>query len=89
MIFYESPYRILKTLQQFADVFGEDRLVSCCREISKLHEESVRGSLAEVILHFTEVEPKGEFVIVLAGKDPKVLKEELKEEKRNRKQSKN
>lgn len=86
MIFYESPYRVLKTLQQFAEVFGEDRQVSCCREISKIHEESVRGSLHEVITHFTEIAPKGEFVIVLAGKDPKVLKEEIKQEKKNRKQ---
>lgn len=78
MIFYESPYRVVKTLQQFAEVFGEDRQVSCCREISKIHEESVRGTLAEVIAHFEEVEPRGEFVIVLAGKDPKQLKEEMK-----------
>ena len=56
--------------------------MSCCREISKIHEESVRGTLAEVIAHFEEVEPRGEFVIVLAGKDPKQLKEELKEKKR-------
>ena len=82
MIFYESPYRVVKTLQQFAEVFGEDRQVSCCREISKLHEESVRGSLAEVIAHFQETEPRGEFVIVLAGKDSKQLKEELKEKRR-------
>lgn len=67
MIFYESPYRLLKTLQQFADIFGEDRHVSVCREISKIHEESVRGTLAEVIQHFTEVEPRGEIVIVVAG----------------------
>lgn len=79
MIFYESPYRVLKTLQQFAEVFGEDRRVSCCREISKMYEESVRGTLAEVIAHFKEVEPKGEFVIVVAGA-PKV-----KEHKRDRK----
>lgn len=79
MIFYESPYRVVKTLQQFAEVFGDDRQVSCCREISKLHEESVRGTLAEVIAHFEETEPRGEFVIVLAGKDPKQLKEEMKE----------
>lgn len=71
MIFYESPYRVLKTLQQFADYFGSDRQVSVCREISKIHEESVRGTLQEVITHFTEHEPKGEFVIVLAGKDKK------------------
>ena len=68
MIFYESPYRVLKTLQQFALTFGGDRHVSVCREISKVHEESVRGTLDEVIAHFTEKEPKGEFVIVLAGK---------------------
>jgi 16S rRNA (cytidine1402-2'-O)-methyltransferase len=55
-------------LQQFALVFGGDRQVSCCREISKVHEESVRGTLDEVIAHFTKKEPKGEFVIVLAGK---------------------
>ena len=71
MVFYESPYRVLKTLQQFAEVFGADRQVSCCREISKVHEESVRGTLQEVIAHFQEHEPKGEFVIVLAGRNPK------------------
>ena len=54
MIFYESPYRLLKTLKQFLDAFGEDRQVSVCREISKLHEESVRGTLSDVIKHFTE-----------------------------------
>ncbi len=67
MVFYESPYRVLKTLQQFAEVFGPDRPVSCCREISKIHEESVRGTLSEVIAHFKEKEPKGEFVIVVGG----------------------
>ena len=67
MIFYESPYRLVKTLQQFATIFGEERQVSVCREISKIHEESVRGTLTEVISHFTEKEPKGEIVIVLAG----------------------
>jgi 16S rRNA (cytidine1402-2'-O)-methyltransferase len=84
MIFYESPYRVLKTLQQFAEVFGEDRNVSCCREISKVHEESVRGRLGDVIAHFTEVEPKGEFVIVLAGIDSKLFKEQIKQEKKNK-----
>lgn len=67
MIFYESPYRLVKTLQQFAEVFGPERPVSVCREISKVHEESVRGTLQEVIAHFTEHAPKGEIVIVLAG----------------------
>jgi len=69
MIFYESPYRVVKTLQQLAEVFGGDRQVSCCREISKVHEESVRGTLAEVIAHFQQTEPRGEFVIVVAGKE--------------------
>ena len=67
MIFYESPYRLVKTLQQFAEVYGGDRQVSVSREISKVHEECVRGSLNEVIAHFKEKEPKGEIVIVLAG----------------------
>ena len=67
MVFYESPYRVVKTLKQFAEVFGEDRKVCCCREISKVHEECVRGTMTEVIDHFTEKEPKGEFVIVVEG----------------------
>ena len=71
MIFYESPYRLVKTLQQFAEVFGAERQVSVCREISKIHEESVRGTLAEVIAHFTEHEPRGEIVIVLQGRNEK------------------
>jgi 16S rRNA (cytidine1402-2'-O)-methyltransferase len=68
MIFYESPYRVVKTLQQFAEAYGGDRQVSVCREISKIHEESVRGTLDEVIAHFKEKEPKGEIVIILGGK---------------------
>ena len=68
IVFYESPYRIVKTLQQFIEVFGPERMVSVCREISKVHEQSVRGSLTEVLAHFTEHEPKGEFVIVLGAK---------------------
>ena len=69
MIFYESPYRLLKTLTQFAEIFGADRPVSVCREISKIHEESVRGTLQEVIAHFTETESRGEIVIILGGKE--------------------
>ena len=78
MIFYESPYRLVKTLQQFAETYGGERQVSVCREISKVHEESVRGSLDEVIAHFKEKEPKGEIVIILAGCDekPKASKKE-------------
>lgn len=68
IIFYESPYRVLKLLQQLAAVFGPDRQASACREISKIHEESVRGTLQELIAHFTETEPRGEFVVVVAGK---------------------
>ena len=69
MIFYESPYRLVKTLTQFAEFFGAERPVSVCREISKIHEESVRGTLTEVIAHFTQNEPRGEIVIVLSGKE--------------------
>lgn len=69
MIFYESPYRLVKTLTQFAELFGPERKVSVCREISKIHEESVRGTLQEVVAHFTADEPRGEIVIVLAGKE--------------------
>ena len=71
MVFYESPYRVLKTLQQFSEVFGANRQVCVCREISKVHEECVRGTLAEVTAHFMEHEPRGEFVIVLAGNNNK------------------
>ncbi|MDD3788004.1 MAG: 16S rRNA (cytidine(1402)-2'-O)-methyltransferase [Petrimonas sp.] len=69
MIFYESPYRVLKTLTQFAEYFGEERYASVSREISKIYEETIRGTLTELIAHFTTNEPKGEFVIVVNGKD--------------------
>ena len=67
MIFYESPHRVVKALTQFIEVFGPDRPVSVCREISKVHEESVRGTLEEVLQHFQTTEPRGEFVIVVGG----------------------
>lgn len=67
MILYESPRRVVKTLEQLCEYFGEDRHVSACREISKLHEESVRGTVKEVLLHFLNNEPKGEFVIIVEG----------------------
>lgn len=67
MIFYESPHRIVKALAQMMEVFGEDRQASVCREISKIHEESVRGTLSEIHAHFLENEPRGEFVIVVGG----------------------
>ena len=71
MIFYESPYRVLKSLVQFAECFGPERQAATVREISKLHEECLRGTLAELIEHFTKNEPRGEFVIVVAGADEK------------------
>ena len=67
MVFYESPRRLVKTLEQFAEVFGPERPCSVAREISKLHEEHVRGTLAEVLAHFQAVEPKGEIVVVVGG----------------------
>ena len=67
LVFYESPHRLVKTLTQFSEVFGPDRQVSVCREISKIHEESVRGTLEEVLIHFTEIPPRGEIVIVMSG----------------------
>lgn len=67
MIFYESPYRIVKSLEQFAETFGEDRKVSITRELSKKFEQTVRGTITEVIAHFKEHEPKGEFVMVVEG----------------------
>lgn len=81
MIFYESPYRLVKTLQQFAEHYGEERQVSVCREISKIHEESVRGTLAEVIAHFTATPPKGEIVIILAGCEEVKTKQKNKNQK--------
>ena len=68
MVFYESPYRVVKCLEQFAEVFGSERRVSVSRELTKKFEQTVRGTVAEVLEHFRTTEPKGEFVIVLAGK---------------------
>lgn len=70
MIFYESPHRLVKTLEQMAEAFGDGRQCSVAREISKLHEEHRRGTLTEVASWFAEHEPKGEIVIVVAGCDP-------------------
>ncbi len=67
MIFYESPYRVLKTLTQLSEVFGVERKAAAVREISKLHEETVRGTLAELVAHFTANEPRGEFVLLVGG----------------------
>lgn len=84
MIFYESPYRVVKTLTQFIEYFGPERQASACREISKIHEESVRGTLAEVLAHFEEIPPKGEFVIVVAGADEKKVKESRRDNNNDR-----
>lgn len=68
MVFYESPHKLLKTLTHFAEYFGEDRPVSVSREQTKLYEETIRGTVAEVLEHFNNKAPKGEFVIVVGGK---------------------
>lgn len=68
MIIYESPYRVAKTLRQLAEAFGPDRRCAACREISKLHEECVRGTLEEVAAHFEANEPRGEFVLIVEGR---------------------
>lgn len=68
MVFYESPHKLLKTLTHFAEYFGEDRPVSVSRELTKLYEETIRGTVAEVLEHFNNKAPKGEFVIVVGGK---------------------
>ena len=87
IIFYESPHRVVKTLQQFAEIFGQDRPVAVCREISKMHEQTVRGTMQEALTHFQEHEPRGEFVIIVGGapttnneskqKDRNIKKEQL------------
>jgi len=68
IILYESPFRVLKTLLQLAEFIGENRKISVSREISKLYEETIRGTLKEVIAHFQVNEPRGEFVIIVSGK---------------------
>ena len=68
MIFYESPFRVVKCLEQLGEVLGMEREVAVSREITKMFEESVRGTLGEVAEHFRQHAPKGEFVIVVAGK---------------------
>lgn len=72
-ILYESPFRLLKTLQQLAEVCGSERQVSVSRELTKIHEENVRGTLADVIEHFSKKEIKGEIVIVLEGREKTIF----------------
>lgn len=80
IVFYESPYRVVKCLEQLAEVFGSERRVAVSRELTKKFEETVRGTLAEVIAHFRQRPPKGEFVIVLAGEGDRVTKNEEEED---------
>ena len=72
MIFYEAPHKLLSTLEDMAAIFGEDRPISLCRELTKLHEEVVRTTLGQAVQKYTEQPPKGEFVLVIAGAEPEV-----------------
>ncbi|MBR4046165.1 MAG: 16S rRNA (cytidine(1402)-2'-O)-methyltransferase [Alistipes sp.] len=76
LVLYESPYRVVKCLEQIAETFGKERRVAVVREITKKFEETVRGTVMEAIAHFKAHEPKGEFVIVVEGYDPKREREE-------------
>jgi 16S rRNA (cytidine1402-2'-O)-methyltransferase len=80
MIFYESPFRVVKCLEQLAEVMGNEREVAVSREITKMFEETVRGTLAEVAEHFRQHTPKGEFVIVVAGNKTKDERRERRDE---------
>ena len=80
MIFYEAPHKLLATLEDMAAVFGADRPISLCRELTKLHEEVVRTTLGEAIAKYTEQPPRGEFVLVVAGTPEKVKEEATAED---------
>ena len=77
MVFYESPHKLLKTLQDFCTVFGSERPMSVSRELSKLHQETLRGSAAQLLEHFQNQAPRGEFVLVLSGMDKKSMKAKI------------
>lgn len=81
IIFYESPHRVVKTLEQLAEAFGGDRPAATCRELSKVHEECLRGTLTELLAHFQGEEPRGEFVLVVGGCPPP-SREEKREARR-------
>ena len=74
MVFYEAPHKLLSTLEDMAEIFGTDRSISLCRELTKLHEEVVRTTLGDAIAKYTDQSPKGEFVLVIAGA-PEAVKE--------------
>ena len=80
MIFYEAPHKLVNTLESMAEVFGEDRSISLCRELTKLHEEVIRTTLGGALSMYAEQPPKGEFVLVVAGAQPKVQKEATPED---------
>ena len=88
MVFYESPYRLVKTLQQFAEFFGPERECSVAREISKKFEEHRRGTLTEVAQWYAEHEPKGEIVIIVAGAEEKRDRQEDKKSKYHKEKEK-
>ena len=69
MVFYESPFRLIKTLEQFIQYFGADRKASVSRELTKVYEETIRGTLEELLQYFTKSTVKGEIVIIVAGKE--------------------
>ena len=71
MIFYVSPHKLIKTLEEFTQFFGAERKASISRELTKIHEQTLRGTLAELLAHFQSQNPKGEFVLSLSGKDTK------------------
>ncbi|MGY3766382.1 16S rRNA (cytidine(1402)-2'-O)-methyltransferase [Vagococcus vulneris] len=79
MIFYESPYRVLKTLQTMKEIFGENRLVTVCRELTKIHEEYVRGTIAELIIHFSQAGVKGECCIIVQASTEENIQDETEE----------
>ena len=68
MILYVSPHKLVKTLSEFATYFGEDRQICVSRELSKMHEENRRGTVKEVLAHFEKIAPRGEIVVIVAGK---------------------
>jgi 16S rRNA (cytidine1402-2'-O)-methyltransferase len=83
LIFYESPHRLRDTLQDLAKVWGSDRQIVLCRELTKLYEEFWRGTIAEAIAHYSQREPQGEYTLVVAGipaSQPQLTEEELKAE---------
>lgn len=79
MIFYEAPHKLVSTLADMSEVFGADRPISLCRELTKLHEEVVRTTLGEALTKYTETPPKGEFVLIVAGA-PETVKESASED---------